>query len=909
MPFKSVFSIKNAIILCCFVVMSLASIASGGDYSYYYKGELIKMSPSKNLIAVDQALDLNNSFEATGLVLKDALSQNKFLRQRGFVIYKRVLSKTDKAKGKKSAQLNIEDIATVAGNLMAPGGEIATQPVFEQGGGILIPFNELIVGFKNNTSLEEAEQFFNSKALDQGISKVKTHWGNSFILEIDNSGDGRAYDVSRSLAAFDEIEFAEPNHIVLESQQTKIENYSLESIKREKLEDTGKAIEADEGVYLDLPSETDTRHGSPSWTTIGNADFESSPPGWIVNVMAGGYTDAYWQIVSGGHNGSNGLFCAGGGSAGVAKNNLVPVNMFSVLRSPTYDLSSYEEVYFEVWFWTHNEIGVSSSSLKPYDFPALWIENGAGTSSQPVSYLIDLYGFQGGISESLLSSNDPTSSGGWFKLLYRVLPAYLTSTVTFYLSWSSDSSTQTYGCTLDDIRIVGSTDVDSAPISSDTFSGRIYEFSNSSQIAGLGSPNNDMAVYEAWGAVSVKNDVVVAVIDSGVDLLHPDLNLIQGYNGDGTLGGAPTGSSHGTNCAGNVGAIKDNNQGVVGVAPNVKIMPINKGGTEAYIANSIIIAITRGAQVLTNSWGWVGAPSTDISNAIGIALTNGRVVLFAAGNGPDRPPYSYDVAFPGNLTGSTDMITVGATGPQDDFKGMASSDGAFGWGTSYVGNGPDIYAPGPWSYTTDIMGNGTGASNDGTKLADSNYTPDFGGTSSSTPKVAGVVALILSKDPYLTPAQVKSILQSTSDSLTTKAPDGAGHGRVNAHAALNAVSLKNARISANGSFHTTNWYAGSNIEVAVAMDDTGYEGVNVDWWCVALAGGRILSYDISSRQFQSGLSPTATGPLADLGKYVVFSSDTLPPGTYDFYFGFDRIANGKFDGGAAVYSKVTVNVL
>ena len=103
-----------------------------------------------------------------------------------------------------------------------------------------------------------------------------------------------------------------------------------------------------------------------------------------------------------------------------------------------------------------------------------------------------------------------------------------------------------------------------------------------------------------------------------------------------------------------------------------------------------------------------------------------------------------------------------------------------------MGPGPDVLAPGPWSYTTDRQG--SDGYNDGTALSPADYDPTFGGTSSSTPKVAGIVALMLSANPNLTPAQVKSILRATADDVESPGVDDkTGAGRVNAYQALRAI--------------------------------------------------------------------------------------------------------------------------
>jgi subtilisin family serine protease len=129
---------------------------------------------------------------------------------------------------------------------------------------------------------------------------------------------------------------------------------------------------------------------------------------------------------------------------------------------------------------------------------------------------------------------------------------------------------------------------------------------------------------------------------------------------------------------------------------------------------------------------------------------------------------------------------VGASSPTDEHKSASSSDGEFGWGSSYVGPGPDICAPGPWSYSTDRLGKK--GYNDGSSLRDADYEPVFTGTSSATPKVAGIVALMLSANPSLTPSQVKGILRKTADDIDRPGVDDkTGAGRVNALKAVRSA--------------------------------------------------------------------------------------------------------------------------
>ncbi len=179
-----------------------------------------------------------------------------------------------------------------------------------------------------------------------------------------------------------------------------------------------------------------------------------------------------------------------------------------------------------------------------------------------------------------------------------------------------------------------------------------------------------------------------------------------------------------------------------------------------------------------------------MTGAVSNALAAGCTVLFAAGNGPDRSPWNYNVIYPANLA-SSDHICVGASGPADMVKDTTSLDGEFYWGSSYVGTGPDIVAPAPWSYTTDRLGANGYNVGGGIYTGDSgNYTHNFTGTSSSTPKVAGIAALLLSVDGSLTPGQVKQILMDTATDIDAPGwDDRTGSGRVDAYKALASIGF------------------------------------------------------------------------------------------------------------------------
>ncbi len=776
-------------------------------YGYYYTGQFIPLTPSEELMVasetgVTETGATFSTFARAQSLERDPLSDIDQLKDRKLGLY-RVKAPTSKTERRMDLRQQLEHFAPTVGE------EI--QPVFEQGQALLIPHNEIIVGFKEALTLSQARSYFDRYRDTQGIVEVKEHRKNTYILRIGNPSNGRVYQVCQFLAKQNEIDFAEPNHIVVLLREPLVP----------MLPGGNSAIEFQGGEGGGNP--TPTRNSPVTWTVLVNESFEGTaiPSGWSTGRMGNTNADAFWSVTNyRSHAGSQSIYATGGGAQGVPAPGDYPNNSFSWLDTPTLNLASYEEVYIELWFYARYEATAPASCTVP-DRGVVGIYNPVSDTTAYMSALAVCY------TGDLTS--DPTTDRGWRRALVRVPPALRQDGVRVRFVFRSDSSRTQEGLYIDQVRIVGTADVDTEPLGNDTYSARLYEMKNAGQIAGLGGDSNDMNVPEAWDLVSVSPDVVVAVVDSGVDLTHPDLNLVAGYDPDGTTGGGPRGS-HGTACAGNVGAKRNNSLGVIGTAPGVKIIPVYMGGNYTEIANAIDVAVAHDADVLSNSWGWVGAPSADIAGAINDALNAGRVVLFAAGNGPDRAPWTYDVAFPGNLTGSTDVICVGASSPTDEHKAAASSDGSFAWGSSYVGDGPDIVAPSPWSYTTDIQG--AGGYHDGSLLnpSDANradYTPTFGGTSSATPKVAGVVALILSANPDLKPAQVKKILRETADDIDLPGVDDkTGAGRVNAEKAVKEA-LKDVDVTSSVVFQYAVKFVCGKSDGTVVAPGKYFTAINV----------------------------------------------------------------------------------
>jgi subtilisin family serine protease len=307
-------------------------------------------------------------------------------------------------------------------------------------------------------------------------------------------------------------------------------------------------------------------------------------------------------------------------------------------------------------------------------------------------------------------------------------------------------------------------------------------------------PGVDGRVTEAWDITTGSSDVIIAINDDGVDINHPDLAadctapLNFPSNWEQKLGDPVNGfGNHGTSVAGVAAAIADNEEGGAGVCPGCKIMPHMVGEavgpslnmTDQQIADGFKLMVDEGAWVINNSWGaGSGDPNFVTSNfpippapqivkaAFQYAETEGRdgkgtVVVFAAGN-ENQPVAAYAI--------EPTVITVAAVDDQG-LKSYYSSHGVQ----------VDIAAP----------SNG-GINGIVTTSVQAGYTDTFGGTSSASPFVSGVVGLILSANPELTAVEVRDIIAKSAtkiDPVWAKYDvDGHsryyGHGLVNAYVAL-----------------------------------------------------------------------------------------------------------------------------
>ena len=256
----------------------------------------------------------------------------------------------------------------------------------------------------------------------------------------------------------------------------------------------------------------------------------------------------------------------------------------------------------------------------------------------------------------------------------------------------------------------------------------------------------------AWD-ITVGTGITIAILDTGVDGTHPDLvaRLVPGWNFYDNNSNTSDVYGHGTSVAGAAAATMNNATGIAGVAGAARIMPVRISDPTGYamwstVANGLTWAADHGARVANISYSVAG--SSTVINAANYFRSKGGVVAVSAGNtgavDTTAPPPS--------------MLVVAAT-DSSDARASFSTYGTF----------VSIAAPGVGIYTTANGGGYRSAS----------------GTSFSSPIVAGAAALVLSRRPDYSPAQVESVLKATATDLGTSGSDTFyGAGRLNAAAAV-----------------------------------------------------------------------------------------------------------------------------
>ncbi len=378
----------------------------------------------------------------------------------------------------------------------------------------------------------------------------------------------------------------------------------------------------------------------------------------------------------------------------------------------------------------------------------------------------------------------------------------------------------------------------------------------------------------AWDSTTGSSGVIVAVLDTGLDLSHEDIaaNLwtnsreiagngqdddgngfvddVHGWDfieGDNDPSPSPTvdssvdAISHGTLIAGEIGAVGDNHIGVSGVDWSVKIMPVRMlddqgGGSEYDAANAIRYATRNGAKVINLSFAGNEAHSA-LQSAVRDAYAAGVVVVAAMGN--DARNTNTNPVYPACLRTASDDWVIGVTAVDQSDRGTSFTN----YGTICA----DVAAPGINIYGLAYQNVSEGYANA--------YLGSWNGTSMASPLVAGAAALLFAKYPTLSAADVRNILKLSVDPVSIRGFSAGelGAGRLNIERAITLGSsyAPSAPATQTSSSDAPETFA--KPEVATGSDD-------------------VLKYSFTVFGAPSGVLPTVDVRRADGSEYAKFAA-------------------------------------
>ncbi|MBC7251111.1 MAG: S8 family serine peptidase [Anaerolineae bacterium] len=330
----------------------------------------------------------------------------------------------------------------------------------------------------------------------------------------------------------------------------------------------------------------------------------------------------------------------------------------------------------------------------------------------------------------------------------------------------------------------------------------LIEYAEPDYIAhGLATPNDEYFIEQwnltrimaeqAWDITTGSEDITIAIVDTGVDLTHPDLSdkIVPGWDFVNDDDEPQDDHGHGTRVAGVAAATSNNSIGITGVSWGAKIMPLkalneDNWGFYSHIAQAITYAADHGAKIINLSLG-KHMPSSTLEEAVEYAYSQGCLLVAAAGDeAADSPPHPllYPAAY--------DQVLAVAGSDYNDRRVNTS-----GYGSHIDVAAPSLEIPAtnwptsPYPYTVE------------------------NGTSLAAPQVAGIAALIWSVQPSYTVTNVMNLIAWTSEDITASPASAGwdeytGWGRINARRALAGIigyvkdnegrAVSGATVAANG---------------------------------------------------------------------------------------------------------------
>lgn len=375
----------------------------------------------------------------------------------------------------------------------------------------------------------------------------------------------------------------------------------------------------------------------------------------------------------------------------------------------------------------------------------------------------------------------------------------------------------------------------------DPFFAQLWALNNMEQTGG--TFDADIDAVEAWGETSGSEDIVVGVLDSGIDWTHPDLidniwrNMGEDADGDGQILVEIDGqwvfdpddengidddgngyiddfvgwdfadednnphdlNSHGTHVAGTIGAAGNNGVGIVGVSHTVRLMPLrflNSDGVGAVsdAVRGLNYAISKGVHLTNNSWGSTGF-SQSLRDAIEQAAEANQLFIVAAGNNAT----DNDVIpnYPSNFD-LDNIISVIATDENDQVAGFSN----------YGAENADLAAPGVGIFST---------------LPDAMYG-SANGTSMAAPHVAGAAVLLLAQDPEATYSKIKGAILESVDVLDNLSGLVNTGGRLNVNNAV--LSMQECTVVADF-IPPTGTICKGDLQT---FDNDSADGISYEWY-------------------------------------------------------------------------------